>query len=712
LTTEKKIFTGGISADADSRFTEQGKYLNLENMRMAAIGSGKNFRLENIPSTDLLYTQEGTKAIGTAVDYARLRLFWCVFDDDDTAHTIYTYDLIEQTTYIVLLSSQTESGFNWTSSYRIDRNMRIVGDMLIYTDNNNEPQCIDIEAGIKLNQSGYSTTVEPYATPIPYTTTTVIKRPPIFRLDANKIEDGDVTSNFIEQQAYQFCYRYQYKNYQYSVLSIYSVLIPYNSKEETFNAITVKLPFSENIDDYVQAVEICVRYGNTGKTTIIKRFDKSISDDATAISAHNANTIQLGITFYDDITPIFLDDITANTAFHDVSLKWKTFESAKDRLFAANVLKGYDTPLRTSLALTLGDYDTGGAGTYTADWKYFYLTAVQNAFPFASTTVQFFYAYTSLLSETSYYYSIYQSASAPASVNAVDADEHWQTETQLAASIQRNTAPPSGYHWQTTGFTFYDTGSDTDLIFTVDVGNVQFFKSGSTYNVSLTFYDRYRRKCGYVKTAQIKTPVRTGDQTVFSSTINWTLSDTYATAEIPDWAYYYTIDVSLNLTMRFFQQIWAINSNYANKNQDGTYSYTTGFDETRYAIAIDITPLYNAGMGYTFNEGDMCRVYYSDDTNDLLPVIGQDGNYILLKPKDISTLGTGVDLFIEIYTPYKPTVQEPLYETGDMLPILNPTTDSRAYGQTSGSINGDCYAIERDRGTSGTELYFVEAMSS
>lgn len=711
----KKNFTEGINCDDSIKSLSPGQYLNMENCRVSASGLTTDFEINNIPSTRLLYDPSlgyVNRTIGHAVDLSRLRLIWLNYNSR-SADGIYAYDLQADTVYTVLLSSQTEEGLNFTLSNRVDRNVRVIGDLLTWTDDNNEPQCINIEAGIKLNHPAYVTDTDPYATPIPYTTLTLIKRPPVYALQVSRLTDSGFSGNYTQNNAYFFLYRYIYKNYNTSALSTHSQLIPYNAVDETYNAINIKLTFNELIDDYVQQVDICVKYGFYGKTFVIKSYNKDNYYDAIAIQDHNLSVTQLGFTFYDNVTGIALDDTEASTSQHLVALRAKTLEIARNRLFLGNVLKGYDTPNTTSLHATLGTFNTGSSGTYTAHWKYFYLTHQLQVYPYTTGTTQFYYAYYGSISPTSYYYDTYKyTATPPATLNAADATSSWATETQVAAYVQRNVSPPVGTRWVNTSYTFYDTGLTTSLIVVVDISNVQFFKSFSKYYISIAFYDRFRRKCGVVnRYVNVDTSARTYAQSVFDSTINWALSNAAATTEIPDWAYYYQIHISKNLATRTFVQIRTIGAAYVTKNDDGTYDKTgTTFDsDTTYATGIDITTLTSVGLGYTFSEGDFVRIIDNSNNIYTLAVIGQDGNYIFAKPTDVGTLSTTTTLFItELYTPYSPSITEPLFETGIVMPILNPTTNSRTYSTTSGSINGDCYAIER--GQVG-DNYFVEAMS-
>ncbi len=703
-----KILPTSINADTEIRMLQPTEVLNIENLRVGVSEDGKNLEIRNFPSTQIIYDVAlpyTNLGIGSAKDLGNQRLFAFVWNDYGL-HTIYAYDLPLNITYIVLLSSQTESGFNWSRTSRIDKNARVIDGLLLYTDDNNEPQCVDIEAGIKLNQPTYVTPSEAYGTPVLYTTTTLIKRPPIYRLQVSKITDTSFYGNYTQNNAYQFCYRYQYKNYQYSCLSTFSQLVPANYIDETYNAITILMPSTETIDDYAQALEIIVRYGNYGKSFIIRRFDKNNYYDNIAIEMHNANVVQLSMTFYDNMGGIALDDVTAATNQHLVPLLATTLESARNRDFLANVLKGYNTPIISSLSASLGYYNTDGDGTFTFEWKYFYLYASNGGAP---VQIPYYYAYNATKNPAAYWFSDSNFLTPPPSKNSDDATTAWATETDLASWIFRNVAPPAGYHWIGAAFVFYDTFTTTSIIFVVNLNGLQFFKSSQIKKVSIAFYDRFRRKCGLVTPfVEVNIPARTGlTQSVFAATIFWQLLNNYASLEIPDWAYYYQIYIDKDKD--FFVQYRNESIYYATKNQDGTYTYsaTTFVEGTTYSTAFDLTPLFNLGMGYTFAEGDYVRVYFTDDSNTVLRVIGTDGNYVLCQPVDIGTVGS-VSNLVEINSPYFPSVTDPLYETGDVYPILNPTTVNRQYSVTSGSINGDCYAIERSIMSSN---YFVEAMS-
>jgi hypothetical protein len=709
--TIKTDFSGGLNSDVAPQKLQPTDYMNLQNMRMGSTDKGRTGQMESIGSS-LLVTNPyllPTSPYGTSLcngsveDNARQRFYQFVWNQTGY-HAIYCYD--GTTVYKVLLDAQVEGGLNLDKDFYI-HSAEVVGNLLIWTDNNQEQKCINVEAGIKLNHSSYVTTEAAYATPIKYTTTTLIKRPPIFPLTWAKSTDAGYPNNFIAKNAYQFSYRYRYRDYQNSVLSTYSRLVSFNGNSETFNKITVTVPTTEYIDDDIFAIDVCVKYGNFGKTFIVKSWDKT--SDTAAITAHNAGTA-LSFGFYDDLSGIALDDVSANTPFDSVPLLSETLSVAKNRIFLGHNLFGYNTPSASSLGVTVQTFDTGGSGSYAGRYKDMNLKYYYPDAPSVLIDKSLPYVYVATLATSSYYYGPMVGGT---SLNASDAITSWNTEINLAYYIIRNNVNvPAGALWSYSSVTFTDLGPDCTIIVAAPTSSLlQFFKSNSTYRTSIAFYDRFRRKCGIVKNYISSTiPVRTYNQSVFSSILAWTLSNAGALTEIPDWAYYYQIQITKNQTTRFFEQINSPKSSYVTKSTSGvlTYNQTTWAINTNYAVSFDLTQLISNGLGYTYNDGDFLIIYKSDGTSVTIPVLGTDGNNVLCHPTDVGDLTGTVQFLVEIYTPYKASVTEPFYETGDVMPILLPGTSSRTYSSLSGQINGDCYAFERNNGAS---VYFVEAMS-
>jgi hypothetical protein len=726
----KKLLDGGINADDSHRAISPAQLLNLENLRTGISEFSKNFSVTNLPSTELLYDlglPYDNITIGRVRDESRLRITWMA-QNSNGLDGIYSYDIQLGVTYVVLLDSQLEEGFNFSTSFRISKNARMVGDLLFLTDDNNEPLCINVEAGIKTNDGTYSTNVEPYDTPIPYTTLTVIRRIPIYPLEVVKGTDGGFDNNFIINNSYQFFYRYWNKNYQFSALSPASKLIPYNGIAETNNYITIAVPYSETIDDETQQIDIIVRYGNTGGCFIIKSYNKDYYYDAVAIADHNAGGTQLGFAFYDNAQGTALDSVTSETFFHNVALKAKTLEVARNRLFFGNVLKGYDTPVLTSLEATVINSETGG-GTFSGQWGY--VTIYANFPGGCANTYNYPFVYINTGATYKFYYfssvrtgTIWNGGlgTVPSTININDAVYSTNTESDLPAYLKAISYPFGGGGcvagsptWNagysiSAYFPVGALGAVTVYSFTpVAVNN--FFKSNSVYEINIEFKDRFGRRCGVQRNgASVTIPERVFTQTSFGATIQWDLSNVNATTQIPDWADTYQIVIKKNQTTRFFLQGKASNMDYVLRGDDGTYSYGhTTLTAGTYAVGVNLSELTGFGFGYSFTEGDFCRVYLSTDVNYNQRILGVDGNWLLLAPVDMGTLNSSSDPIFEIYTPYRAQASEPYYETGSVYPIANPRTINRSFTTLTGTINGDTYAIQRTD-ASATD-YIVEAMS-
>lgn len=532
INIKKTLQIGGINADVNPKVMPPNDYISLENMRSSVGANNSGLSLDMLYSTVLRYDDypaEDNICTGSCFDYKTSRLFWVNVEVGGSHSGIYCYDVLVGVYYIVLLSTQTEDGLLFSETKKFWRNMRVANGMLLMTDNLNEPYEINIEAGIKLNQPSYVTDVEPYLSPIPYSAVTLIKRPPAFAVFGGKNYDGTSVNNFVKDNAYQFAFGYQFKNYEYSAFSEWSLLVPFNFESDNSNRVSISFPLTEKIEDDVQRVELYARRGNDAPTTKIKIYDKANPDDAAAIIAHNSGATQLVFQFYDDFNGEAVDIVRANSPFHNVPRLAKTLEVEKNRAIFANNLSGYNTPNECSLAFDSIRY----------------------------------------------------------------------------------------------------------------IGASYIFKAGGVYNFRLNFYDRYRRKCGVSKqNVAVTIPDRTFTQTIFAESILLTLSNVRAQFEIPDWAFYYSIDITKEQSRDSFVETYAKNISYASKDQDTgliTVNAATAYTTDTYAIAVDISELFGHSEGYVYNAGDY-GVLYTDSGNLKRNVLGQYGSYVLLQPKDIGFL--------------------------------------------------------------------------
>ncbi len=738
MPNERKYFAapdGGLDASSDAFAVGVNNYVNGENLRSQTTDSGVTQTLESIGNNVLISTPAPSVTYLTLLaveDIPNRRILKFQYNTTGSNHKIVCLYTDTNLEYDVLYSNQIIGGFTFSKDLPF-HSARVIGDLLYWTQNIVDPNKININKALKANNPSLDLgDTIPYNLPMVYPTQTLIKRPPYYGLEATKQVDSVNLNNYINDFPFQFAYFYEYCDGEYSKLSAYSSLIPYGpTVYSTENYVLLALPFAEPIDDDVQRIHLCVRYGNKGKTSEFKVFDKAIFLDYLQIIDHNAGTAQLSFNFYNNETPSILDDIQAGTPFDVVPLLSETLEIAKDRIMLGNNLVGYDAPTETSLTgqvVTVG----GSGGSWAGEWGYVILNAnlsppTQNTYyyPFvfvASGAPQQFYYFPAARVNAAWYGGTW-TPDLLANVNIADATFSANDETTFVSTLKifSYPSPTSGSTvgfpiWEAPYTVSYDYSGISYPVTVVEFNptdTANYMKDNGTYNLNIGFKDRYRREGGLVnKIIQVIIPIRDYTQTSFAAAIQWALSNANANGEIPDWAYYYQIYVTKNLTTRFFIQGQVKAGNYVVRTVSAegviSYTYTASFDfETQYATAFDITPLFGIGMGYVFTPGDKITVFLNDGTTiPNLPIIGQVGQYVFFQLTDVGSFDFAASY--EIYTPYKPVVNEPYYEASPVYPVLNPTADDRAYSTLTAILNGDVYAISR---TLNTVVFITEAMS-
>ena len=366
--------TSGLNADDADFSLGQNQVVNAENVRWGSTDAGVVNVVESVGSTLLLSSPQPSVSfitIGSVADTARNRIFYFQCDKFANNHKIVCYD--NGTFYDVLLSSQVTGGLDFNKNYVI-HSAKIIGDLLYWTDNYNEPRRINTEAAIKLNNPSYDTDVDAYTSPLAQSVITLIRRPPGVPPVANPVTLGGV-ENFIKQFCGQFAIRYVYRDGEYSVIGQPSSIVNYRLQIANFtsldnaDAITVELnQYSGNpvelIEQDVQIVQFLVRRDNNPNYFVIKEWNKDNPTEAAEIAAYNAGGVgdALSYTFLNDKIGVPIDTAASIKPFDNVPNLSETLEIGQNRLFLGNNTKGYDTPAVTSLSgsvttssATLGD---------------------------------------------------------------------------------------------------------------------------------------------------------------------------------------------------------------------------------------------------------------------------------------------------------------------------------------------------------------------
>lgn len=723
----KKTFSKGMNTDMSPKLLGEGMYLNLQNARVGVSEDGRNGRIENVRGTleattwTALIPSIGTNiSLGSATDDANKRIIGFNYNSNGN-HGIYCFEKNTGTAYIVILSSQVVGGLNFNPAFRIDRNARVVNGLLYFTDGSeNGERKINIDAGIKLNHGTYSTTAQSYIAPIPFSEITLIKPPPALAPSMQKNLDSSFANNFIAADSFSFALQYIYNDNERSVIGAYSPASRLNKADSPNNRITVQMNVGEQVPATVQVVRLVVRSGNVAFVT--KTWDRKVAAEAAQITAHNAGTTALSYNFYNDSTGEFIPQGDILKPFDSVPRSSKTLEFAKDRIFLGNNKDGYNSPTVTSLTHTLNSAPVSAVGLpkklidLSVIWLspdrvyrgwYVYLTGTEASpegyYAIVSTEQ---YDATPVLPPA--HPTPPAALTAPGTVAFTGLAFRGLTQHDVGDFLNVSHGNLGGQI-----FTNWDFTSTNTSITGVATQVQDVFKSKSQFMKGVVFYDFAMRKCGVVKsTTAISIPARDYSFNAAVQSVVVSVNNTNALAEIPDWAYYYAFVRTLNLKTRFFIQGYDNTLKYATKAATGEYKY----DQVAYvtgtvALALDSTALIQAGLGYTFSEGDVCYLIKSSSSSFNVPfelsVIGQDGKYILLKATDIGNLTT-VTATYEIYTPYKASEQEPFYEFGHIYKVNNPTTGTRSYSVLSEIMIPDAYVLTRNYMAS---TYFAEAMS-
>jgi hypothetical protein len=367
---EKKYFGNGQGNFDDVDFILlPNQWVNLENARIGSTDKGVIGTVESVGSNlQVVSDNPAYTCIGNCVDEEnQCILLFLVNNEDHDFDLIAWYELSTQTYFHVLVSYQVIGGLNFNKD-NIIHSAVVVNGMLYWTDFLNQPRRLNIKAAIEMNHSGTFPDVAPYTVPLTAEVITIIRKPPVYPLTLEKIEDNALETNQIKNNAFRFTYQYVYRDGEKSTLAPHSLLAPYNYPNETFNAINVNIPLSEKPDQDTQLINAIVIYVDGEQGYIIKTWDKANATDAAEIAAHVAGTSPLTFEFANDSVGEAIDNATLIKPYDTVPLLSETLEQGTNRLFLGRNLLGYDTPVTSGLTAEI--VSSGGGGTITGQWRY------------------------------------------------------------------------------------------------------------------------------------------------------------------------------------------------------------------------------------------------------------------------------------------------------------------------------------------------------
>ena len=383
-----KVYPRILSKSSDARLRKKTEMLDAVNVRAyesndeyhgeaggEALGGNEGV-LKPVRGNDLVGIQEaindpegrgsggGYSVIGSVSDEARGSIYYFMWHSDPTKHAVLRYVDDEEKQLATIIqtkwlnfyyNSVVQGSITHVSSAEYGQG---TGEkaFLFFTDNYNEPRCLDIEACLttSLNTLTDKDIVE-FISLCPITPT----RPIFFEWDY----DPSITvSNFANSRGVQFAYQNVFKNGTVSAFSVYSKLAvnpAYLSQGsdptpevDAYNYIKVRIPTqSEN----VESIRLYGREGNQGPWFFIDDFRESETatgspwygpnggyytslSDGTAAVPVTYNTFKY---YNNNVVSYVPEDITFKQ-FDSVPKLAEAIALSNDRIFMGNYVEGFD----------------------------------------------------------------------------------------------------------------------------------------------------------------------------------------------------------------------------------------------------------------------------------------------------------------------------------------------------------------------------------
>jgi len=312
--------TGGLNQDIDPNNLPEGDYLTANNI---IFDSGKDGGAGAIRMLDSIKTTGLTTISGTIVDTIQ-----------DTDGSIYVLTDLGTTASIYKIAVNPSTGalvnpalvltYTHGVTAGLIPDLRIIGDSLVW------------------NYAGDGTPLSfwlkrTFGSTIALDNLTLQKATPNNVVTIVKTITSGSGVEFLEATDFQFAYRYQYDNYEYSALSNYTQI--YKGEKDTASYTFTYSHTSKPA--YALYLEAYVRVGNNGTW---RRIDSNKTDSSGAA---------LTFTWTGQIFES-LDVITTGKPFDAVPVYAKHIEIAKNRIFLANIQDEYSTTNDITITVASG----------------------------------------------------------------------------------------------------------------------------------------------------------------------------------------------------------------------------------------------------------------------------------------------------------------------------------------------------------------------
>ena len=340
--TRRNFLKGIMNRDTDERMLPDGQYRYAENIIIndsegSDVGSVQN-SYSNKKLTAITFGTN-VKTLGKYEDEFRDKIYWLV--KSDKGCYLLEWDNPSESVSFVLKETRApgsrvfdlKDDFICTGFEKII-NDDIKNDLIILTDNNMQPLCINVERAKSYGENGFDKE-----------DIFLIKKPPRFAPKARLIYTSDKSNN-IEEKFLSFSYRYQYLDNEWSALSSFTNYKfspnPYKMDYYTldnlgmvnaFNAVEIEFNTG---DKRVKNVQIIVKESRSNNLYVVESFDK---EKEGWDKIHNELK---KFTFSNNKVYTVLPENELYRSFDNVPRKAKALTNIGNRPVFGNYLEGYN----------------------------------------------------------------------------------------------------------------------------------------------------------------------------------------------------------------------------------------------------------------------------------------------------------------------------------------------------------------------------------
>lgn len=340
--SRRTFLKGRMQKDLDERLVPDGEYIDALNVIISNSEGSDVGAIQNSYSNKKLTNVDfGTNplCIGAYTDEYQDKIYWFVVSDSGCY--LAEWNNTKQTVSIVLEDTRPLESrvLNLKKDFLITAINKVVSediskDLLLWTDDNIEPCCINIERAKSYGANNFEQE-DIY----------LIKQPPTNALEISQTFNSlNLKTNYIEEQFFSFSYRYKYLDGEYSALSTFTNY-QFTPKDFKLNYITLD---NDGMINSFNAIKIVFNTGGKRVTDIELVVKKSNSTSLFLIETFNKE--KLGFNNNDFANYIFSNNKVYRVLpekellrnFDNVPLKAKSQAIIGNRIVYGNYLEGRD----------------------------------------------------------------------------------------------------------------------------------------------------------------------------------------------------------------------------------------------------------------------------------------------------------------------------------------------------------------------------------